>query len=82
MQPYHYEFQIPFQMPPKWGNDPRWVKGDMVCAVGWHRTDLIGLGKDRWGKRIYQLNTLSSIHMNAIGNCVMAGLGLDKLTGS
>jgi mRNA interferase MazF len=80
MQDYHYEIQIPFQMPPRWGNDSRWVKGDMVCAVGWHRVDLLRLGKDRNGKRTYQLNTLSSIHLQEISNCVLHGLGLPPLT--
>jgi mRNA interferase MazF len=77
---YHYEFQIPFQMPPKWGNVSRWVKGDMVCAVGFHRLDLLRLGKDRNGTRQYQLNTLSQIHLRNISNCVLAGMGLPPLT--
>ena len=80
MQAYHYMLEIPFQMPPKWGNDPRWVKGDMVCAVGWHRIDLLSLGKDRSGKRLYQTNALSSIHLRHISNCVLAGIGLTALT--
>ena len=80
VMPYHYEFQIPFQMPPKWGNEARWLKGDMVCAVGFHRLDLLRLGKDRQGVRQYQLNALSSIHLHHISNCVLAGLGLPALT--
>lgn len=79
-QPYHYNFQIPFQMPPNWGNSHRWAKCDMVCAVGFHRLDLIRLGKDRSGVRQYQLNTLSSIHLEKICNGVLASLGLPPLT--
>lgn len=67
-------------MPPKWGNKPRWAKCDMVCAVGFHRLDLIGLGKDIHGKRRYQLNTLSSIHLRGINNGVLATLGIPPLT--
>lgn len=67
-------------MPPSWGNEPRWVKGDMVCAVGFHRLDLLRLGKDKNGVRQYQLNALSSIHLRHISNCVLAGLGLPALT--
>lgn len=74
--PYHYQLQIPFQLPKGWGNEPRWVKGDMVCAVGWHRIDLLRLGKDPAGKRVYQLNVLSSIHMDAISKCVAASIGI------
>lgn len=80
VQAYHYRFQIPFQMPPKWGNGPRWAKCDMVCAVGFHRLDLLRLGKDKTGARQYQLNTLSSIHLHKISNCVLASLGLPPLT--
>ncbi len=80
VQPYHYQFQIPFQLPPYWGNDPRWAKCDMICAVGFHRLDLLRLGKNRSGVRQYQLNTLSSIHLAKIGDCILAGLGLPPLT--
>lgn len=80
VQPYHYEFQIPFTIPAPWGNAPRWAKCDMVCAVGFHRLDLIRLGKSRDGMRQYQLNTLSGIHLRNISNCVLAGLGLPPLT--
>lgn len=80
IQPYHYRFQIPFQMPPNWGNAPRWAKCDMVCAVGFHRLDLIRLGKDKAGVRQYQLNTLSSIHLREISNGVLSSLGLPPLT--
>ena len=80
IMPYHYQFEIPFQMPKNWGNAPRWVKGDMICAIGFHRIDLLRLGKNRQGERQYQLNTLSQIHLNNISNCVLAGLGLPTLT--
>ncbi|WP_366941840.1 type II toxin-antitoxin system PemK/MazF family toxin [Asticcacaulis sp.] len=79
-QSYHYELDIPFQLPEPWGNITRWVKGDMICAVGFHRMDLLRLGKDANGKRIYQLNRLSGVHMAAISNCVLHSLGLPPLT--
>lgn len=80
VMPYHYEFQIPFQLPKYWGNESRWVKGDMICAVGFHRLDLLRLGKDRAGKRQYQFNTLSDMHLRNISNCVLDSLGLPSLT--
>ena len=80
VQPYHYQFQIPFQMPPKWGNQARWAKCDMVCAVGFHRLDLIRLGKNAAGVRQYQLNTLSSIHLRNISNAMLASFELPPLT--
>lgn len=80
IQAYHYKFQIPFQMPKNWGNQPRWAKCDTICAVGFHRLDLLRLGKDAQGVRQYQLNPLSSIHLRHISNGVIASLGLPALT--
>jgi hypothetical protein len=48
--PYHCEIEIPFDLPDGWARKC-WVKGDMVNAVGFHRTDLIQLGKNTAGKR-------------------------------
>lgn len=80
IMPYHYEFQIPFQMPPSWGNESRWVKGDMICAVGHHRIDLLRLGKDDHGQRRYQLQSLSQGHLTEINKCVLNSLGMEALT--
>ena len=81
VQPYHYRFQIPFDMPSAWGAVPRWAKCDMICAVGLHRVDLIRLGKDAHGRRRYQLAVLPQDHLRRIETCVLAGLGLPPLTG-
>jgi uncharacterized protein YifN (PemK superfamily) len=78
--PYHYQLEIPFQMPSSWGGGSRWVKGDMVCAVGFHRLNLLRLGRGRDGKRRYQTNALSADHMRRIDDCLRAGLGLPPLT--
>jgi len=52
----------------------------MVCAVGWHRIDLLRLEKDVNGKRRYQLLTLSNVHLDEISKCVLCGMGLSALT--
>lgn len=80
IQAYHYKFQIPFRLPARWGNVSRWAKCDMIYAVGFHRLDLLRLGKDQNGARQYQLNTLSRTHLRNINNCVLASLGLPPLT--
>ena len=80
LQAYHYEIFVPFQLPAGWGNEARWAKCDMICAIGWHRIDLLSLGKDRQGKRQYQLNTLSNIHLRNISNGILAALALPDLT--
>ncbi|MBL6781622.1 MAG: type II toxin-antitoxin system PemK/MazF family toxin [Alphaproteobacteria bacterium] len=77
---YYYQLQIPFQMPEKWKENPVWVKGDMVNAVGFHRFDLIRLDKDRQGKRNYQKSVLSQIDMQNIYECICQSLGLSYLT--
>ncbi len=78
--PYHCTYRVPFKMPPSWGNIERWVKGDMVTTVGWHRVDLITLGKDREGKRIYQTQAVDNESFRQISRCILHGMGLSALT--
>jgi len=42
--------------------------------------DLLLLGKDRTGKRIYQTNTLGNADLMRIQTCVLHGLSLSSLT--
>ena len=78
--PYHCQFQIPFELPRGWGKRPRWVKGDMVNAVGFHRANLLRLGKDRAGTRVYQLRPLPPDLLRKVRRCVLHGMGLSTLT--
>lgn len=80
VMPYHKQIDIPFEMPKEWGNQPRWIKGDMVNAVGFHRIDLLRLGKDNGGKRIYQMQSLPQAMLTVVRTCVLHGLGLSTLT--
>ncbi|MCR9219075.1 MAG: type II toxin-antitoxin system PemK/MazF family toxin [Alphaproteobacteria bacterium] len=82
VMPYHCELHIPFNMPQKWGNVARWVKGDMVCAISLHRIDLLRLGKDKNGERIYQKAPLPVEDFKRVRTCVLHGLGLSSLTKS
>lgn len=81
VMPYHKQLIVPFELPREWGNQERWIKGDMVNAVGFHRVDLLRLGKDRTGKRIYQMAALPEELMKMVRQCVLHGLGMSKLTG-
>lgn len=76
VMPYHMSLDIPFELPEGWGNQPRWLKGDMICAVGWHRLDLLRIGRAEHGKRVYQTSILDDDTMKSIHNCVLKGLGL------
>lgn len=55
-----------------------WVKGDLVYAVGYHRLDLIVLGKrdPTTGKRLYFTDKLSRERMREVYTCVLHALKL------
>jgi mRNA interferase MazF len=78
--PYHCKYDIPFEMPIEWGNIQRWVKGDMICTVGWHRIDLLKLKKAAQGKRSYQLTPIPEDDLKRVQSCVLHGIGLSPLT--
>ncbi|NBZ86869.1 type II toxin-antitoxin system PemK/MazF family toxin [Rhodobacteraceae bacterium CYK-10] len=78
--PYHCTYTVPFEMPKGWGNIERWVKGDMVTTVGWHRIDLLSLGKDKAGRRRYQTEAIDTDSFTKIKRCVLHGLGFSPLT--
>lgn len=80
VMPYHKTIKIPFELPKEWGDFERWIKGDMVNAVGFHRVDLLRLGKDKQGKRIYQFSALSPDLLRVVRQCVLHGMGLSALT--
>lgn len=80
VMPYHKPIRIPFQLPARWGNAERWIKGDMVNAVGFHRVDLLRLGKDANGKRVYQTEPLPHELFKVVRKCTLHGMGLSSLT--
>jgi mRNA interferase MazF len=77
---YHAQIKIVPKLPPPWDSDDIWIKGDMVYAVGFHRLDLIRLGKDRQGNRIYRMNTLDENQIKIVRTCVLRAIGLSVLT--
>ena len=52
----------------------------MIYSVGFHRLDLIRLGKDHTGDRVYRMDVISEAQMKTAKNCVLRGLGLSTLT--
>jgi mRNA interferase MazF len=80
VMPYHCQIDIRPELPRPWGSNGVWVKGDMIYAIGFHRLDFVRLGKDRCGKRIYRMETLSAEQMKVVKSCVLRGLGLSGLT--
>ncbi len=57
-----------------------WLKGDMLYTVGFHRLNLIRLGKrGQDGKRLYFKNRLGRTTMAQVYRCVMHGMGMPHL---
>ncbi|MGH0003437.1 type II toxin-antitoxin system PemK/MazF family toxin [Pseudovibrio ascidiaceicola] len=77
--PYHTEINVPFELPRKWEAARRWVKADMTCAVSFDRVDLLSIGKDKSGKRIYQMESLPREDIVRIQKAILASLGLARL---
>lgn len=77
---YNKIIRIPFELPGHWGDHERWIKGDMVNAVGFHRVDLLRMGKDRDGNRLYQTQVLPEDLFKAVRRCALHGMGFSTLT--
>lgn len=80
IMPYHCQIDIRPVLPAHFASDGLWVKGDMVYSVGFHRLDLVRIGKDRQGQRIYYFSSLSDQNIKKIRECVLRGMGLSTLT--
>lgn len=80
VQQYHCQIDIDPPLPPSWESKGIWVKGDMVYSIGFHRLDLIRLGKRKDGSRIYRMDTISEEQMKVVKACVLRGLGMSTLT--
>lgn len=78
-----FNMQLPAASLPQLGQfrNETWLKGDMVYAVGFHRLDLIKLGKrnPETGKRVYFTDRLGRENMKAVYTCVLHGLNLGTL---
>lgn len=79
-----YHYRIPKQSMPQVGKlqeQDSWLKGDMIYTVGFHRLNLILLGKKgSGGKRLYFTDRLGRDQMKLIYQCVLHGLNLGKLS--
>jgi mRNA interferase MazF len=80
VMPFHCRLDIRPALPRPWDSDGVWVKGDMIYSVGFHRLNLLRIGKGQAGKRVYRMDTLSAEQMKVVRHCVLRGLGLTSLT--
>lgn len=80
-RPYHCKLTLHPPLPPPWDGAEVWVKGDMIVSAGFHRLDLIRLGRDENGsKRRYRMNILSREQLTEVRGCILHSLGLFSLT--
>jgi mRNA interferase MazF len=80
IMPYHKTITIPFEMPKEWGPHERWIKGDMVNTIGFHRVDFLRMGKAKTGQRLYQYQQLPPDLLKVVRQCALHGLGFSALT--
>ncbi len=83
IMPFHYK--VPRNSMPQLGRfqeSDTWVKGDMIYTLGFHRLDLIRLGKrdHRTNRRLYFEQKLGREQMKAIHTCLLHGLNLGQLS--
>jgi mRNA interferase MazF len=78
--PFHEQISIEPRLPAPWAAEKVWVKGDMIYAIGFHRLDLIRIGKDRCGKRLYHFATLTNDQIILVRKLVLRSIGLSQLT--
>jgi len=79
-----FHYKLPKASMPQLGRfqqSDSWVKADMIYSVGFHRLDLIRLGKKdpNTGKRLYYDRRLGREQMKEIYRCVLHGLNLGHL---
>lgn len=80
-RPYHCKLNINPPLPEPWDSSEVWVKGDMVAAVGFHRLNLIRIGRDDDTKvRRYRTNLLTKQQIKEVHACVLHSIGLFQLT--
>lgn len=78
--PYHCRIDLPERLPDWIEKQGVWVKADMMFAASFQRLDLIRLGKDSSGRRVYCYEPVSDGNLYKIRKAVLAGLGLSRLT--
>jgi mRNA interferase MazF len=72
---HHMRITFDPPLPYPYVNPVAWVKGDMVLTVAFFRLRLLFASKNQ-GQRVYDVRVLDAATLEAVRNCVRAGLGL------
>jgi uncharacterized protein YifN (PemK superfamily) len=74
IMPWHYLLSIPMPLPYPYNAQEHWVKCDIINTVSFNRLQIPYKGKDRDGRRIYDLKVVSHSEMQKILSCVQAAI--------
>jgi mRNA interferase MazF len=75
-QDYHCEIELTRPLPAPWNSPKHWIKADMMATIGFHRLQLIGIGRDQYGKRKYLNLVVPKQDLETAQRCILAALGL------
>lgn len=79
---WHYQLHTPEPLPAPYDSEYHWIKGDMVGTVSFSRLSLPLRGKDKFGKRIYDIRIVADKDLQEVRRCVAAAVfphGVDFL---
>jgi mRNA interferase MazF len=80
VMPYHHQLtNLQPNLPAPYDTGPNWLKGDMIVSVSFDRLELFRYGKDRYGDRVYRLESLPPDDWKIVQGCVLSGLGFASL---
>lgn len=77
-QDYHCEIDLSRPLPSPWNAVSHWVKADMIATVGHGRLELIGIGRDQYGKRKHLNLVIPNDDLTRIRACILRGLSFDS----
>jgi len=72
---HHMQLTFDPLLPSPYHEPKMWVKADIVLTVSFHRLRLLFSGWDH-GQRVYDVRVISDEDLEAVRECVRAGIGL------
>ena len=76
LMPYHVQLAFDPALPEPWNKNPCWAICDHAMTVGFHRLNLIRLGKDQYGKRKYYQFRLDIERLSALRKAIGFSIGI------
>lgn len=75
VEEHHMKIEFDPPLPDPYGAPVKWLKGDIVLTVAFHRLRLLFSGWDQ-GQRVYDVRVLDAATFSKVQVCVRHGLGL------